>query len=72
MNPFITYPDKKIFYPIQIIDLRFQIDHFALKAIKSIEKYIADPGNARLFVILIKHRQFKLISEEKNIQVKVI
>ena len=27
MNPFITYPAMKNKYPIQVIDLRFQIDH---------------------------------------------
>ena len=27
MNPFIKYVDIKNTYPIQIIDLRFQVDH---------------------------------------------
>ena len=26
--PYISYPDMKIFYPFQIIDLRHQVDHF--------------------------------------------
>ena len=27
LNPFLTYPDMKNKFPIQVIDLRFQVDH---------------------------------------------
>ena len=33
MSPFITYPDMKTKYPIEIIDLRHQSDHITLKKI---------------------------------------
>ena len=31
LSPFINYPDMKNFYPIQVIDLRFQTDHISPK-----------------------------------------
>ena len=34
MNPFISYPDMKTEYPIQIIDLRHQSDHITPKKIQ--------------------------------------
>ena len=31
LKPFISYPDMKNFYPIQVIGLRFQADHISPK-----------------------------------------
>ena len=38
LNPFISYPDMKNFYPIQVIDLRFQVDHINPKNCQLFEK----------------------------------
>ena len=54
LNPFVSYPDMKSKYPIQVIDLRFQPDHMIPKKIQLFEEYRADPANARLYVILIR------------------
>ena len=63
----------KIFSPIQVIDLRFQVVHIAPKTIHFFEEYRADPRNARLFAILFKYKQLKMISNGHKItQVKVI
>ena len=73
LNPFISYPDMKDKYPIQVIDLRFQADHITPKKIQLFEEYRADPANARLYVILIRRREIELISDgNKLIEVKVI
>ena len=53
MSPFISYPDMKTKYPIEIIDLRHQSDHITPKKIQLFLEYGADPENARFF-----HRQF--------------
>ena len=44
LKPFISYPDMKNFYPIQVIDLRFQADHISPKKIQLFEEYRADPA----------------------------
>ena len=77
LNPFISYPDMKTKYPIQVIDLRFQPDHITPKKIQLFEEYRADPANnpnhARLYIILIRRREIELISDgNKLIEVKVI
>ena len=43
LNPFVFYPDMKDKYPIQVIDLRFQVDHITPKKfiyLKNIEKIL--------------------------------
>ena len=77
LNPFVSYPDMKTKYPIQVIDLRFQPDHITPKKIQLFEEYRAEPANnpnsARLYVILIRRREVELISDgNKLIEVKVI
>ena len=75
--PFISYPDMKDKYPIQVIDLRFQADHITPKKIQLFEEYRDKPANnpniAKLFVILIRRREIEFISDaNKLIEVKVI
>ena len=53
----------KYFYPIQIIELRFQVDHISPKKIRLFEKYDDNPVNTNLYVLLIKHREIKMISD---------
>ena len=75
MNPFISYTDMKNKYPIQVIDLRHQIDQLSPKKIQLFEEYKNDPvyANKRLYVILIRHQQIEMISDgNKIIKVKVI
>ena len=63
----------KYLYPIQITDLRHQIDHLTPKKIQLFAEFNADPANERLFIILIRHRQIEMISDgNKIIEVKVI
>ena len=49
LNPFISYPDMKNKYPIQVIDLKHQQDHITPKKIQLFEEYNANPNNAKLF-----------------------
>ena len=73
LQPYITYPDMKYLYPIQITDLRFQVDHITPKKIQLFQEFSEDPANERLFIILIRHRQIEMISDgNKIIEVKVI
>ena len=77
LNPFVSYPDMKNKYPIQVIDLRFQTDHIAPKKIELFEEYRPDPANnpnnARLYVILIRRREVEIISDgNKLTDVKII
>ena len=73
LSPIITYDKMKDYYPIQIIDLRFQVDHISLKKIRLFEEYDPSPTNTVLYVILIKHREIKMISDSnKIISVEVV
>ena len=73
MNPYISYPNMKYLYPIQITDLRYQVDHLTPKKIQLFEEFSEDPANERLFIILVRHRQIEMISDgNKIIEVKVI
>ena len=73
LNPFVSYPDMKSKYPIQVVDFRFQSDHITPKKIQLFEEYRAVPNNARLYVILIRRREIELILDgNKLIEVKVI
>ena len=73
LSPIITYDKMKNYYPIQIIDLQFQVDHISPKKIRLFEEYDPNPVNTILYVILIKHREIKLISDgNKIISVEVV
>ena len=73
MSPFISYPDMKTKYPIEIIDLGHQTDHITPKKIQLFLEYSADPENAKFSLILIRRREIELISDgNKLIEVKVI
>ena len=45
-------------YPIQLIDLRFQVDPITPKKNQLFEEFKTDPlkVNARLIVLLVRHR----------------
>ena len=50
MQPYITFPDMKYFYPFQITDLRHQVDHLTPKRIPIIEEFSEDPANENCFL----------------------
>ena len=73
MTPFISYPNMKTKYPIEIGDLRHQTDHITPKKIQLSQEYIADPENARFYLIILRRNEIELISDGKKlIEVKVI
>ena len=73
LNPFISYPDMKNNYPIQVIDLRFQVDHITPKRIQLFQDYRTNPANAKLLIILVRGREIEMILDgNKLIEVKVI
>ena len=47
MTPFISYPDMKTKYSIEVIDLRHQSDHITPKKIQLFMEYDADTENSR-------------------------
>ena len=57
----------KNFQPIQVIDLKHQVDHISPMKNQLFEEYRNDLANARLFVILIRHRQIEMISNRNKI-----
>ena len=73
LNPFISYPDMKTKYPIQVIDLSFQVDHITPRKIQLFGEYSVDPNNAKLYIILIRRREKEMISDgNKLFEIKVI
>ena len=72
LQPVVSYPDIRTKYPIDIIDLRRQSDHITPRKIQFFLNYSTDPDNARLFLIIIRRREIKLISDgNKQLEVKV-
>ena len=67
LTPYISYPDMKYRYPIQITDLRHQFDHITPKKIQLFQDFSQDPNVERLFNILIRHRQIEMISDGKKL-----
>ena len=73
MSPFISCPDMKTKYPIQIIDLRHQSDHITLKKIQLFQEYSVDHEYARFYLILVRRREIELLSDgNKLIGIKII
>ena len=63
----------KSYYPIQIIDLRFQVDHITSKKIRLSVEYDPNPINTNLYGISIKYREIRMISDgNKIISVEVV
>ena len=73
MSPFISYPDMKTKYPIEIRDLGHQVDHITPKKIQIFLENGGDPENARFFLILIRRREEELISDGNKLsEIKII
>ena len=54
-------------YPIQINDLRFQVDYINLKKIGLFQEYRGMTNNARLCLLLTRPREIKMISNGNKI-----
>ena len=73
LSPFKNYTDMKKKNPIQVIDLRFQPNQIRPTKIQLFEEYRGATNNARLFMILIRQRENKMISDgNKIVEVNVI
>ena len=73
LPPYISYPNMKYLYPIQMTDLRYQVDHITPQKIQLFEELSEDPDNERLFIILVRTRQVEMKSDgNRIIEVKVI
>ena len=57
---------KKV-YPIQVILLRFQVGHNNPRKIQLFEDYRGANINDRWFLILIRHKEYKKISDGSKI-----
>ena len=57
----------KAYYPIQVIDLIFQIVYVTPEKIRLFEEYEETPENTNLYVILIKHRKIIMVSDGNKI-----
>ena len=67
ISPIKTYDKMKTNYPIQIIHLRFQVDHISPKNIRLFEEYDENPVITILYIVLIKYREFKIVSDGNKI-----
>ena len=57
----------KTYYAIQLKDLRFQIHHISPKKLRIFEEYDENPVNTNFYMILMKHREIKMISDRVKI-----
>ena len=63
----------KIKYPLQVIDLRYQVDHINPKKTQLFEEDRVNSANPRLFMVLIRHREIIMISDGmKKVSANVI
>ena len=61
ITPHVNSTDMGNKYLIQVIDLRSQVDHIILKQIQQHKDYRGATNIARLLMITIRHREFKMI-----------
>ena len=67
LNPFINYTDMKTKYPIPVIDLSFRVDHIIPKKNQLLEEYRGATNIVRLFMVFLRHREIKRITDGKKI-----
>ena len=73
LTPIITYDRMKDYYPSEVIDLRCQVDHISSKKIRFFQEYDDNPVNSFLYIISLKLREIKLISDgSKFISVEIV
>ena len=71
MNPFKSCLDLKIFYPIQVIDFRFQFDYMTPQNIRLLKEYETTPEHTFLYGIILKHKEIKLASDGKKLELNL-
>ena len=59
----------KSFFPIQVIDLGFEINEINPKQVHLFEEYRRNPNQARLFIVSIKPREYRIISDDRKVTV---
>ena len=70
LSPIISYDKIETYYAIPIMDLRFQVDQMKNRLF---EEYDDNATNTTLYIILINHRENKMISDGiKIISVEVV
>ena len=67
LNPFISCTGTIAKFPKKVNDLRFQVDHIDPKKIQLFEDYRGATENARLLMIIFRHRKIKMISDGNKI-----
>ena len=67
LQSYISSPEMKNLYPIQITDLRHQFDHFTPEKNQLFEEFEDDHNMKRLLIILVRHRQVEMISDGKKL-----
>ena len=67
LTVFISFSDLKNKYRFQLIDLIFQVDHINPEKTGISEEHSGETNNARLFILLIRHREVKMISDGNEI-----
>ena len=73
MNPFIKYDDVKNIISYSSYWFKIQLITLTQREFQPFEEYRANPNNARLFLILIRHREIKMVSDGNKItEIKVI
>ena len=57
----------KTYYPIQIFDSRLPVAYLNPMKIRLLDEYDENQTNTNLYVILLKHRKTKMVSEGKTV-----
>ena len=73
LNNLLRYFDKKTKHSIQVIDLRFLVNSMNEQKKQLIEEFRGATNIARLFTIMIRHRETKMLSDGYKItEIEVI
>ena len=67
LNPLLGYIDMKNKYPIQVIDLSYQIDPIIPKKSKLFVVCRGATNNGRMFMILFRQRKIKMVYDGDKI-----
>ena len=72
MGPFISYSDAKSYYPVQVIVSEFQVDQKSPNKIELFQEHRGNPPNARIFSIVIRNSENKVVSYGNKIERKKV
>ena len=65
--PILAYDKMNIYYPLQVIDLKFQMDYVTPKKINFFEENDEDPIDTSLYAIVKKCRENLIVFDGKKI-----